>query len=122
MQNIDKTAHYYFLMHPLEGVMTPYGSIIYTSSTTREKWVECVIEDENEYRVSLRSIEPGYGMRKFYREDFESFLQRGQIVKKEPGMECVEEKWLEPLTDKAALMHSAYTLKIKKSRSKKWNA
>lgn len=59
MYNIDKSAHYFVLMHPLESVL---GLMFYTSSNTREKWVECeVVEErykvEDEYKVELRSIE-----------------------------------------------------------------
>ena len=117
---IDKKAHYFVLMHPLEGVyIPPFGSILYTSSTTREKWVECVIVEDHYkisdgYKIELRSIEPGYGRELFYIEDFINELDRNiHIVKKEPDMECVEETWLEPLTENVNICHSAYTLKIK---------
>ena len=62
---IDRNAHYFLLMHPLEGVAIPgYGAIVYTSSTTREKWVECEIVEERYkleegYKVELRSVEEG---------------------------------------------------------------
>lgn len=114
---IDKDAHYFVLLHPLEGLLgTPF---VYTSSSTREKWVECVIvEDQYSldfgYKVELVSIEPGYGHALFYVDDFIRDLERNiRVVKKEQNMECVEEKWLEPLTENVNLCHSAYTLKIK---------
>lgn len=121
--NIDREAHYFILMHPLEGIVTPYGPIIYTSSSTREKWVECAIVEENyklseDYKIELRSVEPGYGKEAYYMEDFFSLQERGYIVKKEPGMECVEEKWIEPLTDIVNLHHSAYTLKLVNKKGK----
>ena len=114
---IDKNAHYFVLLHPLEGLLdTPF---VYTSSSTRERWVECVIvEDQYSldfgYKVELVSIEPGYGHALFYVDDFIRDLERNiRVVKKEQNMECVEEKWLEPLTENVNLCHSAYTLKIK---------
>jgi len=114
---IDRNAHYFLLMHPLEGVAIPgYGAIVYTSSTTREKWVECEIVEERYkleegYKVELRSVEEGYGKETLYIEDFLSHLEKGYIVKKEPEMECVEVHWEEPLTSTVNLHHSAYTLK-----------
>ncbi len=119
-KDIDKDAHYFVLLHPLEGI--PGTPFVYTSSTTREKWVECVIvEDQYSldmgYKVELVSIEPGYGHALIYIDDFIKDLDRNiRVVKKEPNMECVEEKWLEPLTDNVNLCHSAYTLKIKPKR------
>ncbi len=119
--DIDKQAHYFALMRPLEGIITPSFSIMYTTNSSREKWVECVIVEErykidNGYKLELRSIEPGYGKRDYYIEDFLSALASGYIVKKEPDMQCVEEGWDEPLTDNVHLHHSAYTLKIVKNK------
>ncbi len=115
---VDRDAHYFVLMHPLEGIYIPgYFSVFYTSNTTREKWVECVIVEENfrvddGYKIELRSIEPGYGKETFYLDDFLKDLKNNyRIVKKEPNMECVEEVWNEPLTQNVFLRHSAYTLK-----------
>ena len=117
--SIDMSAHYFCLMHPLEGCITPWCSIIYTSNNTREKWVECVVDESDEYsKIILKSIEPGYGTQKFYKEDFVSFLNSGHIVKKIPGMECVEEHWLEPLNENVSLHHSAYMLKVKTNKRK----
>lgn len=125
---IDRNAHYFTLMHPLEGCIIPgYCSILYTSSNTREKWVECeIVEDtykiEDGYKVELSSLEPGYGREKYYIDDFLSFLESGHIVKKVPGMECVEETWEEPLTPTVNLRHSAYVLKmVKQNTTKKRN-
>ena len=120
IMEIDRDAHYFALMHPLEGVyLPPLGAIVYTSSSTREKWVECeIVEDryrlQDGYKVELSSIEPGYGRASFYIDDFKTELVRNtRVVKKEPDMECVEETWLEPLTNNVNICHSAYTLKFK---------
>ncbi len=117
IDQIDRNAHYFMLMYPLEGVVIPgYGAIVYTSSTTREKWVECEIVEERYkldegYKVELRSVEEGYGKETLYIEDFLSHIEKGFIVKKEPDMECVEVHWAEPLTPTVNVHHSAYTLK-----------
>ena len=37
--DIDKTAHYFALMRPLEGIITPGFSIVYTTNRSREKSV-----------------------------------------------------------------------------------
>ena len=117
LNQIDTGAHYFVLMHPLEGMIIPgYGALTYTSSNTREKWVECEIVEErysllDVYKIELRSIEEGYGKETFYIEDSLSSLKNGYIVKKEPDMECVEVHWEEPLTPTVNLHHSAYTLK-----------
>lgn len=115
---IDKSAHYFILMHPLEVFMVPtFGAVVFTSSNTREKWVECIIDEsdgykiEDGYNVVLRSVEPGYGKKSYDQLTFVSLLREGHIVKKEPDMECVEEKWSEPLTNNVSLHHSAYVLK-----------
>ena len=107
---IDKNAHYFTLMHPLEAFMIPgYGAIVMTSSDSREKWVECVV-------VELRSIEEGYGKEEFYIEDFISLEKLGYIVKKEPGLHCEEIEWEEPLGGSARVRHAAYVL-TKKNKS-----
>ena len=122
---IDRTAHYFILMHPLEGMAIPgFGAIVYTSSDTREKWVECEIVEErykidDGYKIELRSIEPGFGKETFYIEDFLSNIESNyRVVKKEPGMECVEVHWEEPLTSTVKVHHSAYTLKLVKKPEK----
>lgn len=118
---IDRNAHYFILMHPLEGFDIDGISFRYVSNRTREKWVECeIVEDryklEDGYKIDLKSIEPGYGRESFYIDDFIQFLNNYRVFKKEPNMECVEETWDEPLTDNVHVTHSAYTLKIKPSK------
>ena len=113
---IDKDAHYFMLMHPLEGVMTPWFNILYTSSMSREKWVECEIDEsehqiEDGYKIKLRAVEEGYGSEKIDIVTFLECLEKGFIVKKTPGLKCVEESWIEPLTKNTYLHHSAYVLK-----------
>ena len=111
--SIDKDAHYFVLMHPLER----FGPIVFKSNMRREKWVECVVVEENykvddDYKIELRSIEEGYGKETFYQEDFISFLNSNiKIVKKDTDdMVCTEETWIEPLCGDVFLRHSAYTL------------
>ncbi len=119
ISKIDKNAHYFLLMHPLEYFVIPGLNFVcwYKSSSTREKWVECEIVEENyklvdEYKIELRSIEEGYGKETFYVDDFISHVNNGYIVKKtSPDMHCVEEHWIEPLTSNTYLHHSAYVLK-----------
>lgn len=113
MYDIDKGSHYFVLMHPLENVL---GLVFYTSSNTREKWVECeVVEErykvEDGYKVELRSIEPGYGKETFYQCDFNSLMQHGSIVKKTREDQHVEEiSWIEPLCGTANLVTNAYVI------------
>ncbi len=120
---IDRDAHYFLLMHPLEYLVIPgFGMVWYKSDSTREKWVECKIvedryklSDNNNYKIELKSIEEGYGKEILYIEDFVSRLNSGYIVKKtSQDMCCVEEKWIEPLTNNTYLHHSAYVLKREK--------
>lgn len=108
---IDQNAHYFILMHPLEGVVTPWGPILYTSNMSREKWVECALIEEDNYRIKLCSLEEGYGSEKFDKSDFILYVKQGYIVKKTDGLKCVEESWIEPLTSNTYLHHSAYVLK-----------
>ena len=110
---INKDKHYFCLMHPLE---TFLGIITWTSSSTREKWVECeIVEDrykvERGYKVTLKSIEPGYGRMDFYQMDFVLMLEDGRIIEKSSDDMHVEEiTWYEPLCGAAYLVHSAYVV------------
>lgn len=115
--NIDTEAHYFILMHPLEG----FGPIVFTSNLTREKWVECQITEsrykiDNGYKVELMSLEEGYGKRSFYIEDFISLLNEGYIIKNDNNYECKEVHWIEPITDTVNVHHSAYTLVPKQKK------
>jgi hypothetical protein len=121
LKQIDRDAHYYVLMHPLEGFNLNGVEIRYCTNRTRAKWVECEIVEENYkfddgFKIELRSVEPGYGKETFYTDDFISCLAQDRIVKKVPNMECVEETWKEPLTKNVYVRHSAYTLKIKPNK------
>ena len=109
---IDKNKHYFCLMHPIETFM---GIISWTSSDSREKWVECeIVEDrykvDDNYKVTLKSIEPGYGSEDFYQMDFVSALGDFIIEKTDPDMHVEEIVWHEPLCDSAYIVHSAYVV------------
>ena len=110
---IDKDAHYFILMHPLENCL---GIIFYTSSNTREKWVECEVVEEyykvdDGYKVELRSIELGYGKETFYQCDFASLMKSGMIVKKDREDMHVEEiTFMQPLYGCANLVTKVYVL------------
>ena len=112
--NIDKNAHYYILMHPLESIMTPWGLVgFWTSNTTREKWVECEIIDKTPPygKVVLQSVEDGYGSDTIYHSDFISGLKSGFIIKKKNGMKVEEVKWAEPFCCGLNIVTSAYVVK-----------
>ena len=116
---IDKNAHYYLLMRPLEGVILPYGP----NRCSREKWVECEVVEDNYkisegYKVEFSSIEDGYGRESFYLDDFESLQKYGCIVKKTEDMCCAEEEWIEPITNMAYVYHRAYVLRPMKKSTK----
>lgn len=71
--NIDKDGRYFVLMHPLDYLSIPGVGVICVgkSSSTRKKWVECkIVEDrynvDDNYKITLESIEPGYGRETFY--------------------------------------------------------
>lgn len=109
---IDKNKHYFILMHPLEC----FGIFCFTSSTTREKWVECEIVEErykvsDGYKVELRAIESGYGKETYYQSDFESLVKKGYILEKTSDNQYVKEiTWIEPLSGVTYLKHSAYVV------------
>lgn len=89
---IDKNAHYFVSMHPLEDA---FGLIYYTSSDSPEVFVECeIVEDEYKvddgYKVKLRSLSPYFGSETFYQNDFISLLKSGHIFKKESESDHVE--------------------------------
>lgn len=116
---IDKEAHYFVLMRPLEFIpVTEYDVLTYTSSNAPEKWVECKISEErfkldDGYKLDLVPVEPGYGVESMYVEDFLLDLESRRIVKKKPNMVCENVVWEEPLTPTVNVCHSAYILRIK---------
>ena len=109
--NIDKNAHYFILMHPLENVL---GLIYYTSSNTPEKWVECVINEDrykidDGYKITLQSIEEGYGRENYYQCDFDSLVKAGYIIKKtSPSQHVKFVKNYSPLTDNVYLVNEGW--------------
>lgn len=111
---IDDAATYFLLMRPIHDVCGIFG---YTTTTDREKWVECRIVEENYklsdgYKVEFRAVEDGYGKETFYQSDFKSMLDSGRrIVKKERDTQhCVEIRWIENLCGGVFLEHTAYTI------------
>lgn len=110
---IDTNAHYFIPMHPLEGID---GLLLFTSSNTREKWVECAVVEEcykvdDGYKVELRALEPGYGKETFYQCDFASMINAGRIIKKErPTQHTEEVRWAEPIGGNNFLVTSAYVV------------
>lgn len=116
--NIDKDGRYFVLMHPLDYLSIPGVGVICVgkSSSTRKKWVECkIVEDrynvDDNYKITLESIEPGYGRETFYQSTFDSFIKDGLIIKKTNDHQHVEEVvWAEPLCGSAYLVHSAYVV------------
>ena len=123
---IDKNAHYYLLMTPLNYYISSYRGkdfIEREKKESREKWVECVIV-EDRYRVcdgcliEFASLEEGYGNEVISYDSFIYNTKEGLIVKKEEGMECVLENFNEPLYKDLYLKHSAYVLKKVKKGGK----
>lgn len=87
--NIDKSAHYFVLMHPLELVFIPFMGYVMglKSSSSKAKWVECIIVEDrykvdDNYKVTLKSINENYGTETYYQMDFDTALKCGDIVKK----------------------------------------
>ena len=109
---IELGKRYFLLMRPIRVV--PFIGWGYTSSTDREKWVECeVVENriKSSSKVTLRSIEEGYGQEEFYRSDFDSLVSSGFIIEKENDNQHVDEIiWREPLTPTVYIEHSAYVV------------
>lgn len=110
--NINKDNHYFALMHPMH---TFAGILSWTCSSDREKWVECeIIEDrykvEDNYKVTLNPIEPGYAPESFYQMDFAGLLGDFIIEKTNPNMHVEEITWYEPLCGAAYLVHSAFVV------------
>ena len=111
---IDKNKHYYIQMRPIN--IVPMIGWAYTSSSDPEKWVECeIVEDrykvKDGYKVTLQSIEEGYGREHFYQTDFESLLKSGYVLVKEREEQHVElMKWYEPLTPTVNVQHEVYVV------------
>lgn len=111
---IDKNKHYFVRMRPIN--IVPLIGWCYTSSSDPEKWVECeVVEDrykvEDGYKITLQSIEDGYGREHYYQTDFDSLLRSGFVLEKERESQHVELiKWSEPLTSFVNICHEAYVV------------
>ena len=120
INQVNPDAHYFILMHPLETTGLP--GLYATSSLTRAKWVECIVDEkhyklEDGYKVELRSIEEGYGREAFYLEDFLDLKIKGYIVEKVPGIHCEEVEGREPIPGTNAYYnHSAYVLTRKQKK------
>lgn len=114
--NIDKNAHYFVLMHPLEKIVVPYMgfAVCFKSSDSREKWVECVVVEDrykvdDNYKITLKAIDENYGSETFYQMDFKTALKCGDIVKKTDNNWHIEEEiWYTPLCGAAYIVTSAY--------------
>lgn len=110
---IDKTKHYFVPMHPVESIF----GISFTTSSSEERLVECEIVEErykveDNYKVTLKSIEPGYGYEHFYQLDFKSLLASGVIIEKTKDSQHVEKITLrEPLYGEAYIEHDVYVIK-----------
>ena len=110
---IDKNKHYFVLLHPLE----EFFGITFTSSSSREKWVECEIIEKrykisDGYKVELKPIEDGYGNEIFYQSDFESLINTGIIIPKINENQHVEEiEWIEQFHRDLFIKHNAYIIK-----------
>lgn len=111
---INVNQHYFVLMHPQK--VDPFLGIIYISTSSREKWVECkIVEDRYKvsdgYKVDLKSLEDGYARESFYQSDFTSLIKAGRIIPKTSDTQHVEEAhWIEPLCGDAYIHHSAYAV------------
>lgn len=111
---INKDSHYFILMRPLEYM--PLLGLAFTSSSSKEKWVECkIVEDRyklsDNYKVTLEALEEGYGREHYYQMDFESLLEKGYIIEKTSPNQIVKEITLrEQITPLGCLIHSGYII------------
>lgn len=108
--NIVIGKRYFVKMLPLR--ISPIGWI-YTSSTDREKWVECEIyQIKHNHKVILKAIEPGYGTEEFYICDFEGMVKSERHIiektREDQHVELIE--WETPLTPFLNIRHSAYVV------------
>lgn len=109
-EKIEIGKRYFLQMRPIR--VLPFIGWEYTSSSDREKWVECeVVENriKSSTKVTLCSIEDGYGQKEFYRTDFDLLVKDGLIIEKVDDKQHVEEIiWREPLTPTVCVEHRAY--------------
>lgn len=99
---IDKDSHYFIRMRPLHVI--PYIGWGMRCSTDKEKWVECIIQPEDFGKVRAIALDETYGSEKFYVDDFEQLLQRGEIIRKtSPKQEVKKIVWFEPIPNTMAL-------------------
>jgi len=112
INRIELGKRYFLEMRPIRSL--PFIGWGYTTSSDREKWVECeVVENriKDSFKVALQSVEKGYGREEFYPSDFDSLVERGIIIEKTSDSQHVEEiTWKEPLTSTVYIEHSAYVV------------
>ena len=95
--NIDKTKHYWALLSPVHNV---YG-FCFTSSNDPVMWVECEVDEsrykvDDNYKITLKSLNPIYGKENYYQSDFVSLLNKGFIVeaKGQKPVKVVEREYI----------------------------
>lgn len=69
---------------PMQPVQTIFGLISFTSSEDEEKIVPAKICEnrykvEEDYKISLRSIDPKYGVQHYYKYDLRQLIDQGSI-------------------------------------------
>lgn len=105
--NIDKEAHYFCLMQPIETFM---GLISFTSSDTPWEWLECYVDEkrykvDDNYKITLRALN-GCAYEHYYQDDFISLMKQGLIVKKTSDtMHAETVDFYEPIPGTIAYLH-----------------
>ncbi len=106
-RNIDKEAHYFCLMRPIETFM---GIISFTSSDTPFEWFECFVDEnrykvDDNYKITLRAVN-GCAYEHYYQDDFMSLMRQGLIVKKTSDkMHAEIVDFIEPIPGTIAYLH-----------------
>lgn len=106
-RNIDKEAHYFCLMQPIETFM---GMISFTSSDSPWLWFECVVDEsrykvDDNYKITLRAIN-GCAYEHYYQDDFLMLIREGRIVKKtSESLHAEFVDFYEPIPGTIAYLH-----------------
>lgn len=103
LYGINKKAHYFALMNPIDDLglfadASEYG------------WIECeIVEDrykvDEGYKVTLKPLDSNYASQHFYQNDFISLMKSGYIVEKtNDALHIEHDEFYIPLTDTAYLV------------------
>lgn len=91
-------------------IATPFGFCLTSDKCT---WTECRIDESrykisDEYKITLRSLDPAFTYEHYYQSDFMSLVECGLIIIKSSQNQKIEHViWAEPFYNDICIIHEA---------------